>query len=59
MSPVVIEDRLDMMGLDTTEFAKLSAFEDLWSAPPIALQFRGLRRLFQRPAVFLIGIHEP
>src|SRR6516225_3109668 len=40
----------------TTPYADpelLSAFEDLWSAPPIALPLRGLRlkRLFQRPAI--------
>jgi hypothetical protein len=40
----------------TTSYADpelLSAFEAMWSAPPIALPFKGLRlrRLFQRPAV--------
>ena len=39
----------------TTSYADpdlLTAFEDLWSAPPIALPFKGLRlrRLFQPPA---------
>jgi hypothetical protein len=38
--------------LDKANPDLLSAFEALWSAPPIAIPIRGLRlrRLFQRPA---------